>query len=84
MHWGSGFWPLWLLFWGALLLFVCWGASHWFGWKDRRGMISSPCDARLEPNALEILRRRYARGEIDGTTFDQMREHLERSGRPRD
>ncbi len=36
------------------------------------------------PDALEILRQRYASGEIDATTFDQMRERLESSGRPRD
>ncbi len=29
--------------------------------------------------ALQILQQRYARGEIDGTTFDQMRERLEAS-----
>ena len=32
--------------------------------------------------AMEILRQRYARGEIDATTFDQMRERLEASERP--
>lgn len=32
--------------------------------------------------ALQILQQRYARGEIDGTTFDQMRERLEASERP--
>lgn len=32
-----------------------------------------------QPSALEILRQRYARGEIDGATFDQMRERLEAS-----
>jgi len=31
---------------------------------------------------MEILRQRYARGEIDATTFDQMRERLESSGGP--
>ncbi len=30
-------------------------------------------------SAMEILRQRYARGEIDATTFDQMRERLEGS-----
>lgn len=30
-------------------------------------------------SAMEILRQRYARGEIDATTFDQMRERLEAS-----
>ena len=34
------------------------------------------------PSALEILRQRYARGEIDATTYEQMRERLEASGRP--
>jgi putative membrane protein len=33
-------------------------------------------------SALEILRQRYARGEIDAATFDQMRERLEASGGP--
>ncbi len=29
---------------------------------------------------MEILRQRYARGEIDATTFDSMRERLENTG----
>jgi putative membrane protein len=33
-------------------------------------------------SALEILQQRYARGEIDAATFDQMRERLEASSRP--
>src|SRR5579885_1838826 len=36
-----------------------------------------------ESSALELLRQRYARGEIDGATFDQMRERLEASYGPR-
>ncbi len=36
-----------------------------------------------QPSAMEILRRRYARGEIDAATFDQMRERLEASEHPR-
>ena len=31
------------------------------------------------PPALEILRQRYAAGEIDAVTFEQMRERLEAS-----
>ena len=36
-----------------------------------------------QPSALDILRQRYARGEIDAVTFDQMRERLEASNGPR-
>ena len=31
-------------------------------------------------SAMEILRQRYARGEIDAATFDSMRERLENTG----
>ena len=33
-------------------------------------------------SALEILRQRYARGEIDAVTYEQMRERLEASSGP--
>ncbi len=36
------------------------------------------------PSALEILRQRYARGEIDAATFEQMRERLESTAGPRE
>ena len=35
-----------------------------------------------QASALDILRQRYARGEIDAITFDQMRERLEASSGP--
>ena len=34
------------------------------------------------PPAIEILRERYARGEIDAVTFQQMLERLHASGAP--
>jgi putative membrane protein len=34
------------------------------------------------PSALEILSQRYARGEIDAATFEQMRERLEAFSTP--
>ena len=82
-HWGSGFLPLFplfpLLFLG-LIVWLSYRASRWFGWRNRQGFLSRPGEA----NALEILRRRYASGEIDASTFEQMRERLEGSARPRD
>lgn len=35
-----------------------------------------------QPSAMEILRQRYARGEIDVATFENMRERLENTGTP--
>jgi hypothetical protein len=32
-----------------------------------------------QPSAMEILRQRYARGEIDTATYESMRERLENS-----
>ncbi len=80
MHWGMGFLPLFPLLWVGLIVLFAWAVSRRFGWRYRRGANT----AQFEANALEILRRRYARGEIDGTTFDLMRERLEGSARPHD
>jgi len=35
-----------------------------------------------QPSALDILRWRYVRGEIDAVTYEQMRERLEASSGP--
>lgn len=81
MHWahaGFVFWPVFPLLWIGLIVFVCFRARRWVGW---RGQQQQPFGGA---NALEILRQRYARGEIDGPTFDHMRERLEGSARPRD
>jgi hypothetical protein len=95
MHWAMGFWPLFPLLWIGIIVFFCWSASRWLSGRDRhrhfyapgeavRGPFYVPGQAPFEPDALEILRRRYASGEIDGTTFDQMRERLESSAQPRE
>jgi len=37
-----------------------------------------------QPSALDILHQRYARGEIDALTYEQMRERLSNADRPRE
>ncbi len=85
MHWGfgPGLWPLHLLC-LVLLGFLIWGAISRFNCRGRIARSFPSSRSSYMPDALEILRQRYACGEINATTFDQMRERLESSGRPRD
>lgn len=47
---------------------------------SRHASFPYPGTPLAQLSAMEILRQRYARGEIDPVTFDQMRERLESSG----
>lgn len=58
------------LLWIALIAALAWGAVYWL--NKRNGNTTAPT-----PSAMEILRQRYARGDIDTATFEQMRERLE-------
>jgi putative membrane protein len=69
-----------LLFIGALVLLgvLLYGAAR----RDRRERVEGPLppdrEARLaEENALEILNRRYARGQISREEYLSMKEDLE-------
>lgn len=83
MMWGYGYaWSmLWMVFWNILWLVLL--AS--LVWALVRGFVRSARTTDFHrpptsgPSAMEILRQRYARGEIDAATFDQMRERLEAS-----
>jgi putative membrane protein len=74
MMWGYGWsWPGMLMMtlssilWIALIAVLIWTAVRWV---DKRHA------GTTTPSAMEILRQRYARGDIDTATFEQMREQL--------
>jgi putative membrane protein len=86
MMWGYGFGWSWLLMslgmvlWIALLVVLVWAVIRWL---DRRTAPAAPLYTSASPggpSALEILNQRYARGEVDTATYEQMRERLEASG----
>jgi putative membrane protein len=80
MFWGygyNGFMMLGMvlgnLLWLVLLGLLIWVSIRWLG----RSLANNTHHPVGEPSALEILRQRYARGEIDAVTFEHMKERLE-------
>ena len=67
-----------MVFWFAVLGVLIWALVRWITrYSGPRGI---PTVRSM--SAREILEQRYARGEIDAATFEQMRERLEASQRP--
>ena len=87
MMWGfgHGLWfllPLFFLgkfFWIIVLALLIGYAIRRFGYRYRHAPFYHYGVPPTPPSALEILRQRYARGEIDAVTFDQMRERIQAS-----
>ncbi len=89
MMWGYGYSFDWLsmllmslgmVVWIAVLVVLVWAVIRWL---ERKTSTSGPQGTGIPasgPSALEILRQRYARGEIDTVTFEQMRGQLEVPG----
>ena len=86
MMWGYGFGWGWLMMsfgtvlWIALLVVLVWALISWLNRKTTTVAPSNTSVPPGGPSAMEILRQRYARGEIDTATFEHMRERLEGSG----
>jgi uncharacterized membrane protein len=75
------------LFWLIIPLLLIWCLVHAFGSRFRQipsYQFHAPSQFGAAPiglSALDILRQRYARGEIDAATYENMRERLENTGR---
>ena len=65
----AGWWVLMSLFWIALIAVTVWAIVRLFPGREN--------SARAE-EALQLLDRRLASGEIDAGTYDQLRERLDR------
>lgn len=68
--WGMGWGMLWMIAWWLLPIL---GVAALVLWTARRN------GSRQEKSALDILKERYARGEIDRPEFEQKRRDLEGS-----
>jgi uncharacterized membrane protein len=73
--------PVMMLLMIALLVVLGWALVHWLNRKTRRPVPHDYSPLADEPPALEVLQQRYARGDIDTATFENMRERLVASSR---
>ena len=64
----------------ALLAVLVWAVLRFVTGKTTTPVLPSTGVPPTSPSAIEILNQRYARGEIDTTTYEQMRERLEPPG----
>lgn len=67
------------LFWFLVLGLAIWLLIRWLSGRTTFGVSHAPSPPPSPLPALEILRQRYARGEIDTATFENMPERLEAS-----
>jgi putative membrane protein len=75
---GMGWWMIASsLIWFALVAIAVWAFVRWAS-RQSAASVSGSANAGVQsPSAMEILRQRFARGEIDGDTFQRMRQQLE-------
>ena len=73
---GMGWWMvISSIIWLGLIAVAVWAFARW---ASRPAQLP-PSNLTPAPSATEILRQRFARGEIDSDTFERMRRELETS-----
>jgi putative membrane protein len=72
---GMGWWMIISsILWLGLIAFAVWAFARWASRSQQAPSTTPPASS-----APDILSQRYARGEIDGDTFERMRRQLETS-----
>ncbi|MGA7180131.1 MAG: SHOCT domain-containing protein [Thiobacillaceae bacterium] len=69
---GAGFGWLFMLLWGVLIVGGVVMLVKWLG-----GSSSNPSSSIRDRTALDILKERYARGELKREEFEQMKRDIE-------
>ena len=64
-----------VVFWGLVIAALVLGI-RWLIRADRRGQLPAPPPAPAALDPLEVLRHRYAKGEIDEEEFERRRKTL--------
>lgn len=59
-----------------LMMVLFWGLVIWGGFLLVRKLLQTGQDSRQETTALDILKQRYAKGEISREEFEQMKQEL--------
>ena len=70
------------LIWIGALLLLAWILWRWLGPRLRSRATPLFVQQPVALSPMERLRQRYAAGEIDETTFEQMRERLQATYHP--
>jgi putative membrane protein len=70
MSWGWGGMLFQLLFWLVIIFLIVWGVKQLAGRSQNSNQLTR------KDNALEILRERYAKGEIDKQQFEAKKRDL--------
>ncbi len=69
-----------IIFWGGLIVLGVWllRATIGLNTASRHNEVGDERQFRASRDALDILKERYARGEISKTEFEQIRDDLRR------
>lgn len=65
-----------LLLWLGIAGLAIWATLRWIAPRWRTAMAAPAAYVAPQPSAIETLRHRYALGEIDAPTFEQMVERI--------